>query len=148
MELALCWDIRIAEENSKFGFPEVNLSIFPGNRGIWRSLFHLPIGRLKGLVFTGEIMGAHEAYELGLIEHVVAPGKAMETAYEISTKIIEKGPLGVVAAKKVINRARDLSIHQALEMESDFWANLAATEDMKEGAKAFLEKRKPQYRCR
>lgn len=77
LELALCCDIRVAEESSKLGFPEVNLSIFPGNGGIWRSLFHLPIGRLKELVFTGEMISAQEAYGLGLVEHVVATGKAM-----------------------------------------------------------------------
>jgi enoyl-CoA hydratase/carnithine racemase len=56
--------------------------------------------------------------------------------------------LGVAASKKVINRARDLSLNQGLELESDLWANLTNTEDMKEGAQAFIEKRKPQYRCR
>jgi len=72
----------------------------------------------------------------------------MEAALELAARIIEKGPLGVAAGKKVINRARDLSLHQALELESDLWANLTATEDMKEGAQAFIEKRKPKYRCR
>ena len=62
--------------------------------------------------------------------------------------MIEKGPLGVASGKKVINRARDLSIQQGLELESELWANLTATEDMKEGARAFIEKRKPQYRGR
>jgi len=148
LELALCCDIRIAEESSKLGFPEVNLSVFPGNGGIWRSLFHLPIGKLKKLVFTGEMISAQEAYNLGLVEHVVPSGRVMEEAYDLAHKIIEKGPLGVVAAKKVINQVRDLPMQQALEIESDFWANLTATEDMKEGARAFIEKRKPRYKCR
>ena len=67
---------------------------------------------------------------------------------ELAAKIIEKGPLGVATVKKVTNRARDLSLNQELELESDLWANLTATDDMKEGARAFIEKRKPQYRCR
>ncbi|OGP65890.1 MAG: 3-hydroxybutyryl-CoA dehydratase [Deltaproteobacteria bacterium RBG_13_53_10] len=148
LELALCCDIRCAEENAKLGFPEVNLSVFPGNGGMWRSLYHIPLGKLKELVFTGEAIGAAEAFRLGLIERVVPPGKAMEAALELAGKIIEKGPLGVAAGKKVINRARDLSLQQGLELESDLWAGLTATEDMKEGAQAFIEKRKPQYRCR
>jgi len=148
LELALCCDIRYAEETAKFGFPEVNLSVFPGNGGIARSLYHLPLGKLKELVFTGEMISATEALSLGLIEKVVPPGKSMEACLNLAERIIQKGPLGVAAGKKVINRARDLSIPQGLEMESELWANLTATEDMKEGARAFIEKRKPQYRGR
>ena len=148
LELALCCDIRYAEETAKFGFPEVNLSVFPGNGGIARSLYHLPVGKLKELVFTGEMISATEALTLGFIEKVVPPGKSMEAALNLAERIIEKGPLGVAAGKKVINRARDLSIQQGLELESELWANLTATEDMKEGARAFIEKRKPQYRGR
>jgi len=148
LELALCCDIRYAEETAKFGFPEVNLSVFPGNGGIARSLYHLPVGKLKELVFTGEMIGATEALSLGFIEKVVPPGKSMEAALNLAERIIEKGPLGVAAGKKVINRARDLSIQQGLELESELWANLTATEDMKEGARAFIEKRKPQYKCK
>ena len=147
LELALCCDIRYAEENAKLGFPEVNLAIFPGNGGIWRSLYHLSLGKLKELVFSGEMISATEACGLGLVEKVVPPGQGVEASLELAARIMEKGPLGIAAAKKVINRARDLSLTQGLELESDLWANLAATEDMKEGARAFIEKRKPQYRC-
>ncbi len=148
LELALCCDIRYAEESSKLGFPEVNLSIFPGNGGIWRALFHLPLGKLKELVFSGEMIDANEALNLGLIEKVVPDGKVVEEATKLGYKIIEKGPLGIKAAKKVINRARDLSLVHELELENDLWSNLTATEDMKEGARAFLEKRKPRFHCR
>jgi enoyl-CoA hydratase len=148
LELALCCDIRCAEETAKLGFPEVNLSVFPGNGGIWRSLHHIPLGKLKELVFTGEAVGATEAFRLGMVERVVPPGQVMGAALELAAKIIEKGPLGVVAGKKVINGARDLSLQQGLELESDQWADLTRTEDMKEGARAFIEKRRPQYRCR
>jgi enoyl-CoA hydratase len=148
LELALCCDIRCAEETAKMGFPEVNLSVFPGNGGIWRSLHHIPLGKLKELVFTGEAIGAAEALRLGLVERVVPPGQGLEAALELATKIVDKGPLGVAAGKKVINRARDLSLERGLELESDLWAGLTTTEDMKEGARAFIEKRKPQYWCR
>lgn len=148
LELALCCDIRCAEQTAKLGFPEVNLSVFPGNGGIWRSLHHIPLGKLKELVFTGEAIDATEAFRLGLIERVVPPGQVMEAALELAAKIVEKGLLGVAAGKKVINGARDLSLQKGLELESDLWANLTTTEDMKEGARAFIEKRKPQYRCR
>jgi enoyl-CoA hydratase len=146
LELALCCDLRCAEETAKFGFPEVNLSVFPGNGGTWRSLYHIPLGRLKELVYTGEMIDAAEAFKLGFVEKIVPPGKALEAALERVARIFEKGPLAVAAVKKVINRARDLSLSQGLELESDLWSTLAATEDMKEGAKAFIEKRKPHYR--
>ncbi|MGQ9509092.1 MAG: enoyl-CoA hydratase/isomerase family protein [Thermodesulfobacteriota bacterium] len=146
LELALCCDLRYAEENAKFGFPEVNLSVFPGNGGIWRSLYHLPFGKLKELVYSGEMMDAQEAFRLGLIERIVPAGKRIEASLEFVAKVMEKGPLGVKVAKRVMNRARDMVLSQCLELESDLWANLTATEDMKEGAKAFLEKRRPQYK--
>ena len=148
LELALCCDIRYAEEGAKLGFPEVNLSVFPGNGGTKRALYHLPLGKIKELVYSGEMIDAAEAFRLGLVEKVVPSGKVIDAAMELAAKIIKKGPLGVAAAKKVLNRTRDLSLDQALEMESNFWAGLTNTEDMKEGARAFIEKRKPVYKCR
>jgi enoyl-CoA hydratase len=148
LELALCCDIRYAEETAKFGFPEVNLSVFPGNGGMWRSMYCIPLGRLKELVYTGEMIDAAEALNLGLIEKVVPPGQGMDAALALAHKIMGKGPLGVASAKKAMNRTKDIPLHHGLQLESDLWANLTATEDMKEGAKAFLEKRKPVYHCR
>jgi enoyl-CoA hydratase len=145
LELALCCDIRYVEETARLGFPEVNLSVFPGNGGIWRSMYHIPLGKLKELVYSGEMIDAMEALRLGLVEKVVPAGQVMVAAQECATKIMGKGPLGVAAAKKVINRVRDLSLQHGLELESELWANLTATEDMKEGARAFIEKRKPKY---
>jgi enoyl-CoA hydratase/carnithine racemase len=146
LELALCCDIRYAEEGAQFGFPEVGLSIFPGNGGMKRALYHTRLGKMKELVYTGEVIGAEEALRAGLIEKVVPAGMVLEKAKELAAKIMKRGPLGVAAAKKVLNRTRDLSLEQGLELESDVWASLAATEDMKEGARAFIEKRKPEYK--
>ena len=148
LELALCCDIRYAEETAQFGFPEVNLSIFPGNGGTKRAMYYLHLGKLKELIYSGEMIDGMEAFRLGLVEKVVPSGKAMDAATELAAKIVKKGPLGVAAAKKVLNRTRDLSISAGVELESDFWANLTATEDMKEGALAFIENRKPKYNCR
>jgi len=148
LELALCCDIRYAAESAKLGFPEVNLSVFPGNGGTQRALYHMPLGKLKELVFTGAMIEAKEALSYGLLENVVPDGQVMDAAMELANRMITKGPLGVAAAKKVLNRTRDLPLTDGLELESDFWSNLAATADMKEGARAFIEKRKPNYRCR
>ena len=146
LELALCCDIRYAEESAKLGFPEVKLSVFPGNGGTRRALYHVPLGKLKELVYSGDMIDAGEAFRLGLVEKVTPPGRVMDAAMELASKIIKRGPLGVAAAKKVLNRTRDLPLSDGLELESDFWANLTATEDMKEGARAFIEKRKPEYK--
>ena len=148
LELALCCDIRYATENAKFGFPEVNLSVFPGNGGTNRALYHMPLGRVKELTYTGAMIDANEALRYGLIEKVVPDGNVIDASIELAEKIMKKGPLGVAAAKKILNRSRDLSLKQGLELESDLWANLTTSEDMKEGAQAFIEKRKPTYRCR
>lgn len=148
LELALCCDVRYAEEQAKFGFPETNLSIFPGAGGTVRTLKHAPFGKIKELVFSGEMISAEDALACGLIEKVVPKGGAMEAATALAERIAGRGPLGVAAAKKSLNRARDLSIANGMETESDLWAGLFAYEDPKEGAKAFLEKRKPEYKCR
>jgi enoyl-CoA hydratase/carnithine racemase len=146
LELALACDIRYAEEGTKLGFPEVNLSVFPGNGGTCRALHHLPLGKLKELVYSGAMIGAEEALGLGLVERVVAKGEVMEAALALAKTIAGKGPLGVAAAKKVLNRARDLPLAEGLELESDCWAGLTASADMKEGARAFIEKRPPVYK--
>ncbi|MBI4800054.1 MAG: enoyl-CoA hydratase/isomerase family protein [Desulfarculus sp.] len=146
LELALACDIRYAEETAKLGFPEVNLSVFPGNGGCCRALHYLSLGKLKELVFSGAIISAQEALGYGLVEKVVPQGQVMAAALELARTIAGKGPLGVATAKRVINRARDLGLAEGLELESDWWANLTASHDMKEGARAFIEKRPPQYK--
>jgi enoyl-CoA hydratase/carnithine racemase len=148
LELALCCDIRYADETTKLGFPEVGLSIFPGNGGTRRGLYYMSLGRLKELMYAGEAIDAAEGLRLGLIEKVVPPGKAVDAALELAGKIMKKGPLGIAAVKKILNRTRDLSLEQGLGLESDLWAGLADTQDMKEGARAFIEKRKPEYQGR
>src|SRR3990172_13257738 len=89
LELALCCDIRYAEENAQFGFPEVTLSIFPGNGGTRRALYHTQLGKLKELVYTGDIIGAEEALRVGLIEKVAPAGTVLEKAKELAARIIK-----------------------------------------------------------
>lgn len=148
LELALCADIRVASEEATFGFPEVNLAVFPGNGGCARAMHVLGLGRFKEMVYTGRRITAAEASDYGLVEQVAPTGGHLDAAMDLARTIAKRGPLGVAMAKKVINRTRDLGLAEALEVESDHWAALCATEDMKEGARSFLEKRKPQYNCR
>ena len=146
LELALCCDIRYASESATFGFPEVNLSVFPGNGGTQRARSYIPLGKLKELTYTGAMIDAHEALKYGLIEKAVPDPALMDTVMDLAATIMKKGPLAVAAAKQVLNRTRDLPLAAGLELESDFWSALTATEDMKEGARAFIQKRKPEYK--
>ncbi len=148
LELALCCDIRYASDKSKLGFPEVNLSIFPGNGGTQRGALQMTLGQFKELVYTGAILDAHQALDYGLVERVVPADELMEQALGLAFRIGKKGPLGVAAAKKVLNRTRHMALDDGLKLETDMWAGLTSTEDMKEGARAFIEKRKPEYRGR
>ena len=148
LELALCCDVRLASDDAVFGFPEVNLSIFPGNGGTARALYFLGLGRFKELVYTGRRISAAEAHEYGLVEKVVPRDKLMAEAMDLAAAIARRGPLGIAAAKAVINRNRDLALDESLKTESQAWAGLTETEDIKEGARAFIEKRKPIYRGR
>lgn len=148
LELALSCDLRYASEDARFGFPEVNLSLFPGNGGTQRARRHLSMGRVKELMFTGDIVGARDALDYGLVERVVPTGQVVEAALAVANRIASRGPLGVAAVKAVLNRTQDASLAEGLEVEADAWSRLADTEDMKEGARAFLEKRKPDYKGR
>ncbi|MBU4603313.1 MAG: enoyl-CoA hydratase/isomerase family protein [Proteobacteria bacterium] len=145
LELALCCDVRYASREAQFGFPEVKLSIFPGNGGTARARYFLGLGRFKEMVYSGETINAEQALQYGLVEKVTYEGQVMAAALELARKIAKRGPLGVAAAKKAINRNRDLPLHEGLEVESDLWAGLSVSHDMKEGATAFIEKRKPTY---
>lgn len=146
LELALCCDVRYASADSSFGFPEVKLSIFPGNGGTARAGYFLGLGRFKEMVFSGDTINAEQALQYGLLEKVTPEGQVMQAALELAHKIARRGPLGVAAAKKAINKNRDLALAEALEVESDIWSALSDSHDMKEGARAFLEKRKPLYK--
>lgn len=146
LELALCADFRYSATGAVFGFPEVKLGVFPGNGGTARARHVLGLGRFKEMVYSGSTITAAQAREYGLVERLFPEGELMEASRKMALTIAKRGPLAVAAAKKVINRGRNMPLTQSLELESDLWAGLTASRDMKEGARAFLEKRKPDFR--
>jgi enoyl-CoA hydratase/carnithine racemase len=148
LELALHCDIRYASQTAKLGFPEVNHSLFPGHSGARSALQHIPLGKLKELVFTGRLIDAKEAFRLGLVEEVFEPEKVLENSLNLAREIATKGPLGVTAAKKALNISSDPAGDQGIESVIDLWAGLTATNDMKEGVKAFMEKRPPDFKAK
>ncbi|MCB6992077.1 enoyl-CoA hydratase/isomerase family protein [bacterium 210820-DFI.6.37] len=146
LELALACDLRIAAEDSKMGFPEINLGIMPGAGGTIRAPKLIGAARTKELILTGETISAEKALDMGLVNRVVEKEAVWEAALKLAEKLGKKAPIALAAAKKTIDRGLEqTSVEAGIAMEADNWAALFNTQDQKEGMKAFLEKRKPEY---
>ena len=145
-ELAMNCDLIIASETATFGQPEVNVGIIPGAGGTQR----LPrvVGKYKAMemILTGKSISADEAYSIGLVNHVVPPESLMKEARKIATDIASKPPISIRSAKEAILKAQDTTLEVGLEFERKAFYMLFATEDGKEGMKAFLERRKPTFK--
>lgn len=145
LELAMCCDVRIASLNAKFGQPEINLGIIPGGGGTQRLSRLIGEGPAKHLVFTGQTIDAHRAYELGLVTEVVSPDQLLVQAMKIAQSLIAKSPVALAFAKQAFNTGLDLDLANALKFEIELFAECFGTEDAKEGLDAFLIKRKPIF---
>ena len=144
-EIAMACDIRIASEKAKFGQPEVKLGIIPGHAGSQRLPRLVGIGKAKELIFTGDIIDANEAMRIGLVNKVTTMESLMEEAENVANKIIAVGPTAVRVAKTVINRGIDTNLTTANSYEMEAFSMLFSTDEAKEGMKAFMEKRKPEW---
>jgi enoyl-CoA hydratase len=147
-EIAMAGDILIASENAKFGQPEVNLGLIPGYGGTARTTRRVGKGMAMYLCLTGEIIDAREALRIGLVQRVVPAAELMNEARRIATTIASKAPLAIAACKRTINNGAHLSIDDALELEALEFGTLVDTQDIKEGTRAFLEKRKPVWKAK
>jgi enoyl-CoA hydratase len=145
-ELAMACDIRICSDNAKFGQPEIKIGIIPGAGGTQRLPRLIGWGKAKELVYTGRIIDAAEALQIGLVDKVVPYARLDETVLQLATTIAEQSPLALRAAKKAFNKGMYDGLSAGLEYEERLLQSLFGTEDQKEGARAFLEKRKPNYR--
>ncbi len=145
-ELALACDIRISAENVLLGQPEINLGIIPGYGGTQRLPRLVGIGKAKELIFTGEAITAEAALEIGMVEKVVPQGQALEAARKMAEIIATKGPLAMKAAKQAVVEGVTETLAEGQDLEARLFGGLFATEDQKEGALAFLEKRKPNFK--
>jgi enoyl-CoA hydratase len=145
-ELAMACDIRIASERAKFGFPEINVGIFPGGGATVRLPRLVGAGRAKELMYTGGMMDAAEALRIGFVNRVVPHDKLEETVNEIAEAIVSKSPIIIKYLKKAITRGMYTDLAAGLAFEKTQWALCFATEDHTEGISAFLNKRKPQFK--
>jgi len=145
MTLLLATDIRIAAEHATFGLSEVSRGILPGNGGTQRTIQQLPYPIAMYFLLTGERMNAEEALRVGLINKVVPLPELMPEAERLARRICENAPLAVRAIKELAVRGQYLPIESGLRLEQAIQRALAATEDAKEGPRAFAEKRRPHY---
>jgi enoyl-CoA hydratase len=145
-ELALACHMRIASENAKFGQPEVNLGIIPGYGGTQRLARLVGKGRAMELILTGESIDAPEALRIGLVNKVVAVPELMKAAESMARKIIDKGQVAVRLALMAITATHELSLESGQAFEAELFGRCCASEDFKEGTRAFLEKRKPAFK--
>lgn len=148
MELALACDIRICTPDARFGLPEVRWAIIPGAGGTQRMPRAIPQAWANYLILTGEQMDAETARQVGLVSHIVERDELMDRALQIADVICERGPLAVRAAKESILRGGDMPLDHGLAYEDVMLARVFASEDAKEGPRAFAEKRKPDYKGR
>jgi enoyl-CoA hydratase len=144
-ELAMACHFRLASENAKFGQPEVNLGLIPGYGGTQRLVQLIGKGKALELLMSGNMIDANEAKQLGLVNQVTTPETLLEQTKQILTVINSKAPLAVAACIKAANAVYD-ETKNGFDTEIKEFGNCFATEDMKEGVSAFLEKRKTNFK--
>lgn len=144
-ELALACDLRVADDSTRFGLPEVKLGVLPGAGGMQRAARLLPLGVARRLALTGESLAAAEAHRFGLIEEPADAGGAREAAHRLATSLAEGPPLAHAAAKQVLLRGTALDVQAAVALEQQAVTALWGTRDREEGTRAFLEKRLPKF---
>lgn len=145
LELALCADIIIAGESAKLGLPEVKLGILAGGGGTQKLVRLVGRQRAMLLLMTGRMFGATEAFNMGIVGEVAASGQALTRALELAREIAAMPPISIKQIKELVNAGVNAPLETALMLERKAFQLQFATRDQKEGMKAFLEKRKPNY---
>jgi enoyl-CoA hydratase len=144
-EIAMGCDIIIASEKAKFGQTEINIGIIPGGGGTQRLPRLIGVCRAKELIYTGDIIGADEAFRLGLVNRVVPADQLMPAAKELAKKIATKSTAALKLAKTAINRGMQTNLESGLKYEYELYSLALSLEDKVEGVNAFLEKRAPKF---
>ncbi|MGD0027589.1 MAG: enoyl-CoA hydratase-related protein [Candidatus Bathyarchaeia archaeon] len=148
LEVAMACDLRIASENARMGQTEVNFGLIPGWGGTQRLTRLIGATKAKELVFTGRMIDAKTAEQLGILNMVIPADKFKETVMKFAMDLAAKPPVAIKVAKSLINKGADIGLDSALALEREGFSVVASTEDLQEGVKAFTEKRKPLFRGR
>ncbi len=138
--------IRIAADTARLGQPEINLGIIPGYGGTQRLARLIGAGRALELLLTGEQIGAAEAYRLGLVNRVVPAADLMAEAHRLAAAIAAKAPVAVRYILEAVRCGVQLPLGEAQALEATLFGLVAGTDDMREGTRAFLEKRQPEFK--
>jgi enoyl-CoA hydratase len=144
-ELALACHLRVASTTARFGFPEVTLGIIPGYGGTLRLPRLVGRGRALEMILTGEMISAEEAHRIGLVNRLAEPDRLLEEARDLLAAILRNGPVAVALAIDCVTRGFEMNLDDGLALESKLFGLLAATDDMREGMTAFLQKRKVEF---
>ncbi|WP_153735146.1 enoyl-CoA hydratase [Aquibacillus halophilus] len=145
-ELALAFDIRIAEEQATIALPEVKLGIFPGAGGTQRLPRLIGEARAKEMMFTGEAVGATEAERIGLVNRVTPTGEGLASARTLAAQITNKSLQSLSRIKKAVDEGMDTTLEVGIQREAELFTEIFQTEDVLEGISAFIEKRKPVFK--
>jgi enoyl-CoA hydratase/carnithine racemase len=148
LELALACDIRIASADSRLGLTEVDLAIIPGGGGTQRLPRVVGRGKALELILTAARIDAAEALRIGLVERVVPAGEALKAASELAETLAGKAPVALRYAKEAVVKGIEMPLTDGVRLENDLATLLRTTEDRLEGARAFLEKRRPRWQGR
>lgn len=146
LELALTCDLRIAAENARLGLPEIKVGVIPAGGGISRLPRFIPRAKAAEILLMGQHIDAQEAYRIGLINKVVPLDQLMPTAKQWANTICEAGPIQVRTVKEAMIRGYSMPLEESLRLEREVVDHLRNTEDYMEGVRAFIEKRKPNWK--
>jgi enoyl-CoA hydratase len=147
-ELALACTMRIASRTARLGQPEVKLGILPGYGGSQRLARLCGKGIAHEMILTGDMIGADEALRIGLVNHITEPAELLPTAEAIARKIVANAPLAVKYSLEAIERGMEMPLEEGLFLEATLFGLCCATEDMREGTRAFIEKRPAKFQGR
>ena len=146
LEVSMACDIRIASENARMGQTEINIGLIPGWGGTQRLTRLVGATKAKELIFTGKMIDAKTAEQVGLVNMVVPQANFRETVRQFALDLAQKAPVALKIAKALINKGAETSLDVALALEREGFGVVASTEDLQEGVSAFTEKRKPVFK--
>ena len=147
-EILQATDIRVASRNARFGLAEAKRGLVPGGGSLVRLARQIPYAKAMEILLTGELMPAEEAWRIGLVNEIVEPDQVLPRAREIASKLAQCGPFALRKIKEAVLRTSGIPLADAFAIENQISAEVMASEDAREGPRAFLEKRPPRYQGR